>query len=126
MTIADKNKPDQKLVEMNKQTNADLIQNSLEKLSCTGGEQVILHLFNNPGTDRHSLSIQVIDKDLSRPSQIAISTDGRFIPPQRKHLEEFLQNRTLNCKSEKFSSVLELFPLLEAHYEKEKVKYLNK
>lgn len=107
----------------NQSENEALLNSAQSVLPCDNGDTAILSLFNNAGTDRYSLSVRVIPQNRKESNRILISTDGRFKAPSREPLIEYEKRMGVTCKNEHFQKLSDTFDALQAHFEKEKIKY---
>ncbi len=112
-----------KTAEANRLENELLLANALARVPCKNGDTATLQMFNNRGTDRYSLSIQIVPANRASKGYILTSTSGEYFPPRDDDVRKYLAGQRTECQSAEYPSLDALMARLRAHYAAERHKY---
>lgn len=114
-----------KTAEANRLENDLLLANALAKVPCKNGDTATLQMFNNRGTDRFSLSIQIVPANRAHKGYILTSTSGEYGPPRDDDIRKYQTGQRTECQSAEYPSLDALMGRLRAHYAAERHKYVK-
>ena len=80
-------------------------------------------MLHNPGTERYSLSIQIIPVDRAQKAALLVSASGQNKPPGDQAVELYRAQAGTDCKSAQLPSLDAMMDRLRAHYVAERPKY---
>lgn len=109
--------------EANRQENELRLANALARLPCGNGDTATLQMFNNRGTDRYSLSIQIVPANRADKGYFLTSTSGEYKPPGNDDIREYRARTRTDCRNADYASLDALMGRLHAHYAAERHKY---
>lgn len=109
--------------EANRLENELRLANALAKLPCGNGDTATLQMFNNRGTDRYSLSIQIVPANRADKGYFLTSTSGEYKPPGNDDIRDYRARTRTDCHSAEYPSLDALMGRLHAHYAAERHKY---
>ena len=112
-----------KTAEANRLENELRFANALARVPCKNGDTATLQMFNNRGTDRYSLSIQIVPADRAQKAYFLTSTSGEFKPPGDDDIRDYRGRHRTDCSSVEYASLDALMDRLRAHYAAERHKY---
>ncbi len=112
-----------KTAETNRLENELRLADALARVPCKNGDTATLQMFNNRGTDRYSLSIQIVPADRAHKGYILTSTSGEYKPPGDDDIRDYRARHRTDCSSAEYASLDALMGRLRAHYAAERHKY---
>jgi hypothetical protein len=109
--------------DVNRKENELRLANAIARVPCGNGDIATLQMFNNRGTDRYSLSIQIVPADRAHKGYILTSASGAYKPPADDDIRDYRARHMTDCRSPEYASLDALMGRLRAHYAAERHKY---
>jgi len=112
-------------MQLNRAENAKLLSTALSRAPCGNGDVAILSMLNNPGTQRFSMSLEMIPANRAQKSSILVSTSGQYRPPDDAELKRYRFWHLTDCRNADYASLDDMLDRLRRHYWSERHKYVR-
>ena len=106
-----------------KATNDAKLAEAIARVPCANGDIATLQMLNNAGTDRYSMSIEIVRSNRGEVPTLLVSASGQYKPPTRERIDGYRSTYRTECSSPDFPNLDAMFARLQAHYASERPKY---